>query len=193
MCRNRAIYLVGDTRFGLDKFKHINPRKFMRIWARKEYFNLCRCVLTNMLQAGLVFLMRVHTTSATYSREISVRCTWRRLRQARVSCPGVYLVRGHVLLMELVRARDPSLPSASASASGGGEEEDLGPTLGKVAGDLLAAPTLKECADAGALDAAAWSDAFHQTVDVRALLSARCITCTVHVGSVDQSHLHVLV
>ena len=52
LCRNRAIYLVGDTRFGLDKFKHINPRKFMRIWARKEYFNLCLCVCQKFSSCG---------------------------------------------------------------------------------------------------------------------------------------------
>lgn len=88
------------------------------------------------------------------------------MRQAGVSCPGAYLVRGHVLLMELVRARDPSEAEQTATPPG----DERVPTLGKVAGDVLAAPTLKECADAGVLDAAGWSDAFHQTVDVLLLI-----------------------
>lgn len=88
------------------------------------------------------------------------------MRQAGVSCPGAYLVRGHVLLMELVRARDPIEAEQTATPPG----DERVPTLGKVAADVLAAPTLKECADAGVLDAAGWSDAFHQTVNVLVLI-----------------------
>ena len=73
-------------------------------------------------------------------------CVVRRLHRAGVACPRAYLVRRHVLFMQLISTHAPATPATLESpgalgAPGGGEQ---------ATSVDRPAPTLKECANAGA-------------------------------------------
>lgn len=55
MCRDRDKYVSGDYRFR-NGYSKSNPRKMVKMWAEKEYRNLCR--MSQVTSVQLYFSVR---------------------------------------------------------------------------------------------------------------------------------------